>query len=79
MRTPMTRRNVLGMLAGALGAAVESNRVQANEPSPAAACYWYVKRSRCDGGKTQELWCYRCCDHTGCEDVYREWRPAGDC
>lgn len=79
MRTRKSRRGMIGVVVGALGAAVGLDRVQASEPTSAAACYWYLKRSFCYGGEKQERWCYRCCDTTGCEDAYCEWRRVGPC
>lgn len=78
MRTRMSRRSLLGMLPGALGAVVVANRMHAKEAS-SAACYWRYDRAECFGTTSYERWCYRCCGPTGCEDAYCEWRPMASC
>lgn len=79
MRKRFSRRNLIGMVVGMLGAATGANRAGAGEALPAAACYWRLERSTCLGGTSQEYWCYRCCDLYGCRDRYCEWRTVGSC
>lgn len=79
MRTWMNRRRLLGLVVGTLGTAAGSERARAGERSSEGACAWRFVGSKCSGGTTYEYWCYRCCDFTGCNDVYCEWRAVGPC
>lgn len=79
MRKRMSRRNVISMVVGTIGAALDVNRGQAEEAAVAGACYWRHVRSECRGGASYEYWCYRCCDFTGCRDASCEWRAVGTC
>lgn len=75
----MSRRQLIGTVVGMLGMVMRTDRAQAEEASSAAACYWRHISSKCSAGTVYEYWCYRCCDLTGCGDVYCEWRVVGTC
>jgi hypothetical protein len=79
MRERMSRRWMLGLVASVLGIAAGPNPVQAEGVSSQATCSWRRVSSWCSGGITQEYWCYRCCDSSGCTNVRCETRPTGAC
>lgn len=79
MRKRMNRRHIFGIFAATLGSAIGSARVRAEEPQPMGDCYWRVIRTECFTDGTYEYRCYRCCDLTGCNDTYCEWRRVGPC
>lgn len=77
MRRWTTRRHLIGMAVGVIGTVVGSQRTRAG--ANVASCYWRKAGVDCYNGTTWERWCYRCCDASGCEDAYCEWRKVGTC
>lgn len=76
----LSRRRVLALLAGALGAAPASAATQETPTTSREQCSWRrVQGPLCSGGRTKEYWCERCCDPTGCQTVRCEWRVVGSC
>jgi hypothetical protein len=75
----ISRRKLIGMVVGTSGAVWSAERARGGEVPSTAACYWRRVNRTCSGGTAREYWCYRCCDLTGCGDVYWEWRVVGSC
>lgn len=79
MRDRMSRRGMLGLVAGAVGTAAASSDARAAAVSPRAVCSWQLVNSTCVEGTTWELWRYVCCDAFGCMDIQEELRPGASC
>lgn len=81
MRTWLSRRRVLSLVAGMVGFGTASSRAEAGDVTTQDYCYWKkLQGPLCSGGQMKEYWCEYCNDPgTGSNVTRCEWRIVGRC